>query len=387
MTKKCLATCTLLLSSVITLPANAGLYSFSKVEYPASSYSATSLEVNRSGQFAVSLLGDNQTSYIWTASGMQMELQTPSGYGSQVISLNDRGTAVGFSYDLYANDSRSRAVVWSGASLHLLPGLSETAQEVALDINDLGNIVGYSYKHDVRLSRALFWDADGLHDLGIGSGVSAAANAINNANTIVGSTRFADGTQNGTIWKDGTVTHIGTLGGTRSVLADVNDLGWAVGDSLLEGDQDWRAVLWDGIALRDLGTLGGQWSTANNIGADGTVFGSALTASEQQHATIWRNGSAIDLHDLVVNLADMGSMNMMTAIGSDSKGAIYGILYDPNTYTTGTFILTPVDDNEVPEPAPITLLLIGVAYLASQRKSSQLYSIIRLRKDVKNKSL
>lgn len=373
MIKMALCSCAFFSSLLASQTASAGLYTYSKISYPDSKYGANIMQVNGSGQFTANVFdasGSSLAPYIWSSKGAEVQLQTPgSSYQSEVLSLNDHGLAVGDSFNSYATDFATRATVWRSATASFLPGLGDNRTEQARDINNAGVIVGYSYSNDTRVSNALFWNSDGLHDLGTGGGISAGAYAINNAGVIVGSTRFSGG-QQGTVWKDGDVTHIGTLGGTRSVLADVNDVGWAVGDSLLAGDnENWRAILWDGVALHDLGTLGGQWSSANNIGADGTVFGSSLTSSDwKQHATIWRDGSAIDLNDMIVNPADLGARILATAIGSDSKGNIYGIAIDETGSMNGTFVLTPVSETEVPEPAPGTFVLAGAIYFLLRRK-------------------
>lgn len=356
--------------------ATAALYRYSQVQYPASIYDATSLEVNQKGEFATYLIGATSFAgnYIWTAKGNAVKLQMPDDHtGGQVIALNDRGTSVGTTFDATTGNVVSRATAWYGTTPVLLPELGVNRGEVALDVNNNGEIVGYSRSLETGFKNALLWDKDGLHDLGNGGGLSAVASAINDIGTIVGATRFEDGSQ-GTIWQNGTVTHIGTLGGTQSVLADVNYLGWAVGDSLLEGNENWRAILWDGIRVHNLGTLGGQWSSANNIGDDGTVFGSSLTYSGKQHATIWRDDSIIDLLDLIDNPSDLGSLQMMTAIGSDAYGNIYGITYDKTTYSEGTFVLTPFKETDIPEPATIALFTIGTIYLltrSAERKKKQ----------------
>lgn len=332
------------------------------------------MEVNQKGELATFLIGNTSVAgnYIWAAQGGGIKLQMPDDHtGGQVLALNDRGISVGETFDSSTGYFVSRATAWYGATPVLLPGLGIDRNEVALDVNNRGEIIGYSQSLVTGPKHALLWDKDGLHDLGTGGGFSAVANAINNLGTIVGSTRYEDGSQ-GTIWQNGTVTHVGTLGGTRSLLADVNDLGWAVGDSLLEGDKEnWRAMLWDGTTLHNLGTLGGQWSSANNIGVDGTVFGSSLTYGGKQHATIWRDGSIFDLQDLIDNPDALGSLQMMTAIGADAFGNIYGITYDKVTYHDGTFVLTPINETSVPEPDTIVLFTLGTAYLIACRKGGR----------------
>lgn len=358
-----------LLAMLAAMPASAGLYMYSKIEYPSTTETVSTHSVNQNGQLAVNLDDGSSTAYLWSAAGNRQKLLSVDGFQSHVVDVNVMGVAVGVSYRM-SGGRLSGATVWNGDMVSLLPGLGGS-QEGAYAINDAGAIVGFSYTRMTAfsgVSRAVLWDADGVHDLGTGGGTTAAAFGLNNNGTVVGSTRFENGEENGTLWKDGTVTHVGTLGGSRSSLGDVNDNGWAVGNSLLAGDdENWRAVLWDGFSLRNLGTLGGRLSSAYDIAEDGTVFGSASTTDEKEHATMWREGHAIDLHDLVVNTADLGHLTLSTAIGADGDGNIYGYLYDRKTYRPGTFVLTPVSPAEVPEPGSLSLLAAGLLYLVSRR--------------------
>ena len=60
-----------------------------------------------------------------------------------------------------------------------------------------------------------------------------------------------------------TVTDIGTLGGTFSGGAGINNRGSVEGQSTLPGDTTLHAVLWRDGVMTDLGTLGGPNSVAS----------------------------------------------------------------------------------------------------------------------------
>ena len=51
--------------------------------------------------------------------------------------------------------------------------------------------------------------------------------------------------------------NLDSLGGTSSVGFSINDRGWVAGRSNLAGNQSRHATLWRNGALTDLGTLGG----------------------------------------------------------------------------------------------------------------------------------
>src|ERR1019366_8001446 len=82
----------------------------------------------------------------------------------------------------------------------------------------------------------------------------------------------------------------GGLGGTCTIVYDLNDKGQAVGQSTLTGDQAAHPFLWDRAAcLIDLGTLGGDFGTASAINDYGeAVGGSYLPGNLQIDAMLWR---------------------------------------------------------------------------------------------------
>lgn len=349
--------------------ANASLYTFSHIGVTDSGARGYPQGVNLSGYVALTVDDGSQTSYIRSPQGRMRKLSHIDGMQSTILDVNAVGVGVGVSHALegdYRGDPRgSAATVWRGDQAAILPGLGGS-REYAWAINDRGIIGGYSHTRTSPIggvSRAVWWDDTGIHDLGTGGGRSAGVFGLNNRGTFVGSTRFDDGTEVGTTWQNGTTTHVGTPGGSRSLLNDVNEQGWASGDALLDGDEEaWRAVLWDGTALRNLGTLGGGWSSSTSIDDAGNVYGSATTAAGRQHAVMWSAGAIVDLNDVVVNAADLRGLTLDTAMGSDIHGNIYGILSDRTTGQGGAFMLTLVSAAEIPEPN--TYQGLAAAFLA-----------------------
>ena len=77
------------------------------------------------------------------------------------------------------------------------------------------------------------------------------------------------------------VKDLGTLGGTQGVAEGISDRGWVVGDANLAGDQSVHATLWRDGVVTDLGTLGGinsqeQWPVKDNRGL---IVGAAETSN------------------------------------------------------------------------------------------------------------
>jgi probable HAF family extracellular repeat protein len=85
------------------------------------------------------------------------------------------------------------------------------------------------------------------------------------------------------------VSNLDALGGTNSRGNSINDETWVAGYSNLAGDQSRHATLWRNGSLLDLGTLGGPnsnvtWSVKNN---EGIIVGIAQTATLEPLGEWW----------------------------------------------------------------------------------------------------
>lgn len=75
------------------------------------------------------------------------------------------------------------------------------------------------------------------------------------------------------IWDDGRMVDLGTLGGTSSSAIDIDESGRVAGTADLAGDTTFHAVVWDRGVMTDLGTLGGILSRATGMNDAGQVIG------------------------------------------------------------------------------------------------------------------
>ena len=78
-----------------------------------------------------------------------------------------------------------------------------------------------------------------------------------------------------------TVTALSTLGGTGSGGSGISNKGWVAGASTLTGDTTQHATLWRNGVITDLGTLGGPNSTISSPVKDdrGLIVGIAETST------------------------------------------------------------------------------------------------------------
>ncbi|HET9324824.1 MAG TPA: hypothetical protein VFO03_13180 [Gaiellaceae bacterium] len=91
---------------------------------------------------------------------------------------------------------------------------------------------------------------------------------------------------------DYAVDNLDPLGGTSSVGFSINNLGWVAGRSNLAGNQSRHATLWRNGQLKDLGTLGGAnsavlWPVKN---VQGVVSGIAQTSEPDPLNETWSCG-------------------------------------------------------------------------------------------------
>src|SRR5215213_4956660 len=157
------------------------------------------------------------------------------------------------------------------ATVIVLPTLGGTSTSAA-DINDAGEVVGWSYTAAGQQHAFLWTPAGGMQDLGTLGGGSSSAASINEAGQIVGTSASTDAknARRAFLWTPGAgMRDLGTLAAQFSVATGINDNGLVVGNNVVLNFRN-RAFLWTpDLGMRDLDANSGGWAPAsaiNNVG-------------------------------------------------------------------------------------------------------------------------
>jgi probable HAF family extracellular repeat protein len=159
---------------------------------------------------------------------------------SEAFDINDLGEIVGSSKERYRGKTKAQhAFYWTSDTVHFLPSL-EGNESKALAINNNGQTVGSSHlklqKGEVFSKRAVMWKDNQIYMIGKHEGsINSQALDINDKGQVVGYSFFAPQTDpfNGTnfrsfLYQDGDFEDIGQF-----FVLSINNHGFAVGDNVL----------------------------------------------------------------------------------------------------------------------------------------------------------
>jgi probable HAF family extracellular repeat protein len=143
---------------------------------------------------------------------------------------------------------------------------------------------------DPNTEHAFLYSGGVMRDLGTLGGSRSGANAINNADKVVGFSLMSDdAAAHPFLYSDGVMRDLGTLGGSDSTALDINDADEVVGISSTSEAFTYHAFLYSDGVMRDLNSLipassGFELSSAVAINDNGDIVGTGLDQGGQQHA-------------------------------------------------------------------------------------------------------
>jgi probable HAF family extracellular repeat protein len=234
--------------------------------------------INNRGQVVGYSYEDYGEGEIWNASLWYKGTLTSLGFDVP-SDINERGQVVG--YDPLGGPG----FLWEN-------GVRTDLDIGARAINNAGQIAGQIAGQNY-LGSAAIWDKARIIDLGtLGHGPSSfdfsGALDINDRGQVVGFTSVQGG--NGThafLWEKGVMTDLGTLGGEWSIALGINNAGQIVGYSSTDGWSGIHAFLWDKGVMKDLGTLGGPYAEAFGINEKGDIVGATGLYESPDQPTLW----------------------------------------------------------------------------------------------------
>jgi len=231
--------------------------------------------------------------------------------------INASGVAVGTSTNV---DAHFRAVRWDGGltTLGVLPGLPESA---ATALDGSGRIFAVGYNFNQVGGAAFVWESGFITPLG-----AFEPRGCNDAGAVVGSAYTATSGlwfERACVYSAGTLTVLGTLGGSAAEAYDIDSAGRIAGSSLTLANTTPHACLWVGGVARDLGGLGGARAQAWAIADDGSVVGFSELPGGPAHAVLYK----VDAAGSVLSRTDLGSLRpgaSSFAAGVNLNGEIVG---------------------------------------------------------------
>ena len=331
--------------------------------------------INDSGQVVGwSYTAENAATHavLWQ-NGTMTDLGALGGSWSAAVAINSAGQVVGFSYPA---GTAQRAVLWQNGTVTELGTLGGTHSS-AIGINDAGQVVGWSSPEGNVGYHAVLWQGGTTRDLGTLGGTSSNAYGINDAGQIVGRSQTAgDGGYSAVLWQNatmksgsGTITDLGTLGGSWSEAHAINEAGQIVGWSTTVAGEP-RAVLWHNGTMTELGTLGGTQSQALDINEAGQIVGWSTTAAGEPRAVLWHNGTITDLGTLGGTWSQGFGINdtgQVVGLSFTTAGQQHGALWAPPTTLnapghtpSGTYVSVQPIDEATGEPSPVSMTFSSV---------------------------
>jgi probable HAF family extracellular repeat protein len=247
------------------------------------------------------------------------------GQSTHATDINNLGQVSGWCYSY--DQPGYQAFVWTFEN-----GLIDLGSGQANAINEKGQVVGGNV-------HAFLWTAtEGMLDLGTLGGESLAHD-INNLGQVVGYSRTTSGEYHAFLWSaELGMIDLGTLGGDESQARGINDRGQVIGISRITTGE-WRAFLWTRKSgMLNLGSFGGE-TFALDINNKGVVVGYSVDGSGTPLPYRWTKAGGME------SLTSPGNNPYGIARGINDSGKIVGsgYPYPPPPSETHAFLWSEKD--------------------------------------------
>jgi len=359
--KKLIALWTFVAAGLCALQAGAVTYHLTDIGTLGgnSSYAEA---INSSGQVAgYSFATSPSTAHAFLyASGTLTDVGQPYGGDTEAFNINNAGQIVGEGAS--ASGVIEHGYIYTaGTFTDLLPfGIYR-----ADSINSSGQVAGTTTN-----IQAVIYANGSVTQLGTLGGSTSTAHAINDSGNVVGEADtgsvdiFGTPVSHAFLYSNGVMKDLGSLGGTYcsagAISPDasvITGTGWTV-PYQPGGPNTHHAFVYTNSIMRDLGTFGGANSGGGGVNSRGQFVGYAETAGGAAHAFLYQNNAMIDLN----NLIDSSGIGWTISIGSgiNDNGWVAAWAVNPSGHTHGV-LLTPT-----PEPGCCALLVIFASFVRSR---------------------
>ena len=208
--------------------------------------------------------------------------------------------------------------------------LSSNGYSVARAVNATGEVTGAAGNNNTDLSDVILYSDGTMTSLGTLGGTSGIGNGINASGQVAGYSTNSAGTYRAFVSNGGTLTDIGDLGGGSAVAYAINDLGVVVGSAVTANGENHPFAYHKGRMI-DLGTLGSSnndwWNSAQGINNSNVVTGTSYDAQGNFFGFVWKNGK----------MTKMGTLGGLwsQAYSINNKNQITGLAYTKNGLAHG----------------------------------------------------